>query len=86
MPNTKSAKKRVRQNEKRREANRAAKSAMKTAVKKAKTNTGDEAVVKTAISTISRTSKRGVVHPKKASRLISRLQKQVNKAAKSAEA
>jgi small subunit ribosomal protein S20 len=85
MPNTQSAKKRMRQNEKRRARNRAAKSAMKTAIKRVKAEPTDDATAREALRTIGKTAKRGVIHANKAARLASRLQRRVN-AAKSESA
>ena len=79
MPNTKSAKKRLRQNEARRVRNRAARSTLKTSLKKvrgsiesgdvAAANEGFRAVVKK----IDQTAARGVIHRNAAARLKSRL-------------
>lgn len=80
MPNTQSAKKRMRQNAKRRERNRAAKSAMKTAIKKAKAAPSDDALSHEALRTIGKTAKRGVIHANRAARLASRLQRRINAA------
>jgi small subunit ribosomal protein S20 len=80
MPNTMSAKKRVRQNAKRRERNRAAKSAMKTSIKKAVTALDKPEATQEALSVIGRTSQRGVIHRNKAARLASRLQRKINAA------
>lgn len=85
MPQTKSAKKRVKQNARRRLCNRAYKSAMSTAVKKATTaieNNDDKAAeqVDRAMSIIARTSAKGVIHRNKAARKTSRLAKKLNAA------
>ena len=85
MPNTRSAKKRMRQNEKRRTRNRDAKSAMKTAVKGAEANLGDTVKARAALQIIGKTASRGIIHPNKAARLASRLQRKVNAAVKSAD-
>ena len=78
MPNKKSAKKRVRQNERINLRNRAAKSEMRTIIKKTVAVTKETAalpteLLKDAQSLIARMWKRGVIHKKKASRLQSRL-------------
>jgi small subunit ribosomal protein S20 len=78
MPNTQSAKKRMRQNAKRRARNRAAKSAMKTAIKRTKAEPTDDALAREALRTIGKTSKRGIIHANKAARLASRLQRRIN--------
>lgn len=86
MPNTASAKKRLRQNEKKRLHNRSVKSAIRTQIRKIR-----EAVaageVESAESQTPQISKmldqaaaRRVIHPKKAARLKSRLQKLIKSA------
>lgn len=80
MPNVKSAKKRMVQNAKRQERNRAAKSAMKSAIKKAKAEPQNETATRSALSIIGKTAKHGMIHPNKAARLASRLQRRVNAA------
>lgn len=86
MPNKKSAKKRVITNKKSELRNKAAKSTMRTAIK-----TTNEAIASGAAESgqllretqalIGRTSTRGIIHKKKASRLQSRLMKRASKAA-----
>jgi small subunit ribosomal protein S20 len=83
VPQTKSAKKRVKQNAPRRLRNRAYKSALSTAVKKATAaiESNDPAVaekVVKAVSVIARTSAKGVIHRNKAARKTSRLTKKLN--------
>lgn len=73
--------KRTRQEIKLRAHNRSALSAMRTAIKKARTEKTKEAL-KLAIPIIARSAKKGLVHKRTASRLISRLTKDVNKVAK----
>jgi small subunit ribosomal protein S20 len=85
MPNTRSAKKRMRQNEKRRTRNRDAKSAMKTAVKRAEADLGDAEKARAALQIIGKTASRSIIHPNMAARLAGRLQRKVNAAAKSAD-
>jgi small subunit ribosomal protein S20 len=86
MANTKSAEKRVRQSEKRRERNRAAKSTMRTAVKKVRAalDGGDTAgaagALAAAMSIVDRSAKKGVVHRNTAARTKSRLVKAVRAA------
>lgn len=80
----KSGIKRVEIAERNRQRNVAVKSEVKTQLKKATvalTGTGDvkEASV-TAISSIDRAARKGVIHPNKAARLKSRLMKKVNAA------
>jgi len=72
-----SAIKRSKQSEKQRMRNKDALSEMKTAVKKVRTELSKEILAKT-IPVIARTARKGVIHKKKASRLISRLTRAVN--------
>ena len=84
VPNVKSAKKRMRTNEKRRQRNRAAKSALKTSLKRveALSEANDtEALRRTALDTLSligKTRRKGVIHRKRAARLQSRVQRKLN--------
>jgi len=84
MPHSLSAKKRVRQNEKRRMRNRAAMSALRTQVKKVRTRIaegdvpGAEAELKLAIKKLDTTSARGIIHANAAARRKSRLSQRVN--------
>ena len=79
MANHVSALKRARQDEKIRLRNRTQKSAMRTAVKKlqAAVAAGDKAAaneaLKTAASLIDRAGRKHLIHPKQASRRVSRL-------------
>jgi small subunit ribosomal protein S20 len=88
MANTKSAEKRMRQSAARRERNRGARSEMRSAVKKVRgTAAGGDAkaaqeALASAIQTIDRSAKKGVVHRNAAARTKSRLVKAVNRAAK----
>ena len=82
MPNSPSAKKAQRQNEKRRLENRSKRSALRTAVKKvrvsAETGGGDtDALLKAAQKKLDRSAAHGLIHPNKAARLKSRLMKQL---------
>ncbi|HOX27929.1 MAG TPA: 30S ribosomal protein S20 [bacterium] len=84
MPNVKSAEKRLRQNEKRRERNRNAKAKMRTVVKKATKEVagGDASAAKAAVSeackTLDKTAQKGIIHKKTAARKKSRLMKSMN--------
>ena len=79
MANIQSAKKRIRQTEKRTEDNRRYKTAARTYVKKASQliDSGDltaaEEAVKTACSTLDKAARKNVLHPGNASRRIGRL-------------
>jgi small subunit ribosomal protein S20 len=87
MPNTKSAKKRLRQSLERRARNRAVKSSLKTQIKKVLTAVqgGDgadtDAEFRTAAKKLDQAAAKGVIHRNKAARLKSRLTKRL-KAAK----
>lgn len=88
MPNTASAKKRMRQEEKRRLHNRSVKSEVKTQISKARyaiaTGAADaETAVRLAASELDRAAKKGVLHRNNAARRKSRLMKQLNAALKS---
>jgi small subunit ribosomal protein S20 len=79
MPNTKSAKKRLRQSLERRTRNRAVKSSLKTQIKKVLTAVegGDTATSDTefraAAKRLDQAAAKGVIHRNKAARLKSRL-------------
>lgn len=78
MANIQSAKKRIRQIEKRRLANRNVRGAMRTAMKRAVAAADEkspdlEALLKTATSHIDKAVSKGVLHRKTGSRYISRL-------------
>ena len=88
MANHKSAIKRARQNEKRRERNKIIRTRIKNVTKNVRLNAqnkeGSEIALKTldnAKSAIDKAAKKGVIHPNTAARKISRLTKLVNKAA-----
>ena len=84
MAKTKSAEKRIRQSEKKREGNIRVKSQIKTAVKKlllaveSKDLEQSKASLGKAISLIDKAATKGVIHKNTASRKISRLTKKVN--------
>lgn len=84
MPNVKSAKKRVKTNERDQIRNKTAVSAFRTALKgvnKALQSGNVDAVkaaLPTALSLIGKSTKKGVIHKNKAARQESRLMKKVN--------
>lgn len=81
MPNTKSAEKRVRTNEKRALRNRQARSRLRTAMKKvrlAETPKDAVAAFEHATELLDRAASRRLIHPNKAARTKSRLAKLVN--------
>ena len=84
MANHKSAEKRNRQAQVRRQRNRANRSKMKTAIKNlnAAIDSGNAEEAKTALAAavpvIAKTASKGTIHKKNASRKISRLTKRVN--------
>ena len=83
MANSKSALKRIRTSEKRRQRNMAVKSSTRTFVKKARTTIGqDPAEAQTdlvaAISALDRAAQKGVIHRNNAARRKSRLMKLFN--------
>lgn len=80
MPITKSAKKKVRQDEKRRRRNLKVKRKITAIIKKTRQSLS-EGVLKEAISTLDRAAKKKVIHKNKAARLKSRLSKLVIKRA-----
>ena len=88
MPNTASAKKRLRQNDVRRQRNRAVKSRMRTQIRKvreaADAGEHDKAAeeFRTAAKLLDRAGARNIIHPNAAARTKSRLQKML-KGAKS---
>ncbi len=76
MPNTKSAAKRLRQNERRRLANKAVRSRLKTAVKKVRTAADPEQAMtsyRRAVKLLDRAASRGMIHRNRAARSKSRL-------------
>ncbi len=82
MPNNASAKKRMRQEQKRRLHNRSIKSLVKTQITKARqaiaTDEDAEAAVRAAVSELDRAAKKGVIHRNNAARRKSRLMKLLN--------
>ena len=86
MPNTKSAAKRMRQEQRRRVFNRRTKSIVKTAITKARQaidlptvdKEAADAAVRTAVSELDKAAKKGVLHKNNAARRKSRLMKQLN--------
>jgi len=92
LANTKSAKKRIRQNEKRRIRNRRYHAAARTEVRKARTliESGDldQAVesVRSASSILDKAARKGVIHSGNASRRKGRLMKALASAQKAAAA
>ena len=87
MPNTASAKKRMRQEQKRRAHNRSIKSLVRTTITKARVAIATPAVsdedaaeaVRKAASELDKAAKKGVLHKNNAARRKSRLMKQLNK-------
>jgi len=88
MPNHKSAEKRVRQNEKRRNINRGHRTKVRTYIRKlrAALDSGDKAQVDQAlpetISVIDKSIQKGVLHANAAARYKSRLTAQANQVGK----
>jgi small subunit ribosomal protein S20 len=86
MPNHKSAEKRVRQNEKRRDNNRSNRGKLRTSIKKlrAALGAGDanslQELLPATISTIDKAVQKGVLHRNAAARYKSRLTTRVNQA------
>lgn len=83
MPTTNSAKKRLRQSERKRVVNRSSKAELRTRVRKVRELAGqhkaDDAAVtlQTTAKRLDQAAARGVIHPNKAARLKSRLSKLV---------
>lgn len=87
MPNHKSAEKRMRQNEKRREINRGHRSRLRTEIKRLRATlaaAGDDAqsLLPQTVSTIDKAVQKGVLHRNAAARYKSRLTNRVNQAGK----
>lgn len=82
MANHKSALKRIRISEKRRQRNRIVRGSTRTAIKKAKTilaskdTSGAESAIQDAISALDRAAAKGVIHKNNAARRKSRLMRQ----------
>lgn len=91
MANLKSAKKRMRQNEKRRLHNRRYRAAARTYVKRTRTLmvAGEldeaEAALLQAVSTLDKAARKGVIHPNNAARRKGRLMSQLAAARREAE-
>jgi small subunit ribosomal protein S20 len=85
LANTKSAKKSIKVNARRRVRNQSARSAVKTAIKKAtdalKAKTDGEALAREAYSLVDKAAVKGIVHKNAAARKKSRLARKLNKAA-----
>lgn len=80
MANTKSAKKRAVQAEKKNTRNRSARAEVRTKLKKARTaksagDTKSPEVTKVAQASLDSAARKGIIHPNKAARLKSRLMK-----------
>ena len=91
MAHTLSARKRIRQTEKRRLRNKSAKSRMKTSVKKFNTavatkQEGAEALLKESIGMLYKNATKGVIHKNQAARKASRLARKLNAMKKATEA
>ena len=88
MATHKSALKRVKQSEKKRQRNKAAISAMKTMIKKAHASIGEKdpqkisESIKETTSYIDKIADKKIIHKNKASRLVSRLTAKANQATK----
>ena len=85
MANTRSAEKRMRQDQKRNVHNRTQRSKLKTAIKKVSSSTDATqaaADYKETAALLDRLASRRIIHPNKAARKKSQLAKQVNKLGK----
>lgn len=82
MPNNAAARKRMRQEQKRRLHNRSVKSLVKTQITKARNaiafDENAESAVRAAVRELDRAAKKGVLHRNNAARRKSRLMKQLN--------
>ncbi len=84
MAHHKSAKKRIRQNEKRRRRNRHIRSTLRTAIKKLEQSIEKrdvelaQSLIRKTISTVDRAVTKGVIHRNNAARRVSRLTRKVN--------
>ena len=85
MANTKSARKRIRQNETRRDRNRADRSRLRTAVRKLRSEVAEgnkqaaEELLPSTLGLVDATAQKGVIHKNAAARTKSRLSKAVGK-------
>ncbi len=82
MPSTRSAKKRVRVNERKRIRNMAERSALKTAVKRYRiaidaNDSNSEVYLKNAIKALDKAASKGIIHKNTAARTKSRLTKKL---------
>ena len=86
MPNTKSAKKRLRQNEERRSRNRAARTGLRSQLRKVRETVAAGAVdkaqeeLRVASRRLDKAGAKNLIHPNKAARLKSRLSKLIKNA------
>ncbi len=84
MAHHKSAKKRIRQNEKRRMRNRHVRTNLRSSLKRLDQAIADrkadeaQALLKETVPVIDKTASKGVIHKNKASRHVSRLTRKVN--------
>lgn len=82
MANTKSAKKRIRANERKRVRNQMYRSRVKTMIRKAEqdifSGTPSEEVVREALRTLDKAAVKGIIHKNNAARRKSRLMKKFN--------
>lgn len=93
MANTSSAKKAAKQNEKRRVRNLARRTSIKTAIKKVLASLEGKSVnidqgqelLKTVAAKLARAKSKGVMHANTAARKLSRLAKNINKAAQASK-
>lgn len=92
MANLASAKKRMRQNVKRRERNRRYRSAARTFIKRSRQLIAQgnleeaEAAVRQAVSTLDKAARKGIIHPNNAARRKSRIMSQLADARREASA
>ncbi|MHC5035920.1 MAG: 30S ribosomal protein S20 [Planctomycetota bacterium] len=88
MPRTRTAKKRLRQNVKKRAANREQTARMRTEVKKTTRQIEEGQLdqakdqLKTAMQNIDKAAKKNLIHPNKAARMKSKLAKKLGEASK----
>jgi small subunit ribosomal protein S20 len=83
MPTHKSAEKRMRQNERKRVVNKANRTSLRKTIKSYRDlENGEPSKAKypAIASTVDRAAKKGIIHPRKASRLKSRLSRKTAKA------
>lgn len=92
MPNTTSAKKRLRQSEVRRSRNRSTKSALRTQIKKVRKALADgdaetgKKELQAVVKKLDQAAGKRVIHPNRAARLKSRLARALNKVAEGSPA